>query len=128
MLSNELSYSSKPLSFEFRISLFDCVSYLRYNDTWGDWHGGNGGRLVSFETVVIGSNGVKRNGCVNGIVFRGNNGTIHGPYGSTGGESWETDIPSGCSVSYISGRAGDLLDAISFHYNCSTVTTTTATV
>ena len=73
--------------------------------------------MVSFETVVIGSNGVKRNGCVNGIVFRGNNGTIHGPYGGTKGENWETDIPSGCSVSYISGRAGDLLDAISFHYD-----------
>ena len=122
MLSNELSYGSKPF-FEFRISLFDCVSYLRYNDTWGDWHGGNNGNLFSFETTVIGSYGVTRNnpnnwdhGLLGGISFIGNDGTIYGPYGGTEGDVWEANIPS--SVSYISGRSGGLLDALTFHH-CS---------
>ena len=125
-----MRYGSKPLSFEFRISLFDCVSYLRYNDTWGDWHGGNSGNLFSFETVVIGSYGVIRNnpntwdyGLLGGISFIGNDGTIYGPYGGTEGEVWESNIPSGNSVSYISGRSGsrnspdDRIIAISFHHS-----------
>ena len=100
-----------------------CVSYLRYNDTWGDWHGGNNGNLFSFETTVIGSYGVTRNnpnnwdhGLLGGISFIGNDGTIYGPYGGTEGEVWESNIPS--SVSYISGRSGGLLDALTFHH-CS---------
>ena len=52
----------------------------------------------------------------------------YGPYGGTSGTLWETDIPSGCSVQYISGRSGRYLDAISFHHNClpnANLTTTT---
>ena len=105
---------------------FKIIFYLRYNNTWGDWHGATGGSLTSFETVVIGANGVKRNGIlanpnlvvVDGLVFRGNDGTNYGPYGGTSGTYWETDLPSGCIVQYISGRAGLFLDAISFHHNC----------
>ena len=77
--------------------------------------------------MVIGFNGVERpfnwyvaNG-VNGLVFKGIDGTNYGSYGFYGGTSgtfWETDIPSGCSVQYISGRSGVFLDAISFHHNC----------
>ena len=41
-------------------------------------------------------------------------------YGGNGGKSWETAFNStlGCSVQYLSGRAGDISDAISFHHNC----------
>ena len=101
---------------------FTVISYLRYNNTWGDWHGRHRGSLVSFETVVIGASGVETsdNGHVDGLVFKGIDGTNYGPYGGTSGTFWETDIPSGCSVQYISGRAGGLLNAIFFHYNCST--------
>ena len=111
---------------------FKTIFYSRYNNNWGDWHGGTGGSLASFETMVIGANGVERDSDsqVNGLVFRGIDGTNYGPYGRTSGTFWETDIPSGCSVQYISGRAGSLLDAISFHHNCSptnNVTTTTTT-
>ena len=69
--------------------------------------------------MVIGSNGViGNNEYIYGISFRGNDGTVYGPFGVTEGEVWESNIPSGYSVSYISGRSGDRLDAISFHY-CS---------
>ena len=95
--------------------------------------------MVLFETVVIGANGVERSndiyGAINGvdgIVFKGINGTNYGPYGGTSGTFWGTDIPSGCSVQYISGRSGSLLDAISFHHsplhclpNTNLTTTTT---
>ena len=108
---------------------FKMILYLRYNNTWGDWHGGTGGSLASFETVVIGANGVEKNGNsqVDGLVFRGNDGRNYGPYGGTSGTHWETDLPSGCIVQYISGRADILLDAISFHHNCSTTKNTTTT-
>ena len=50
-----------------------CISYLRYGNTWGDWHGGNGGSLVGpFEMVVIGSNGIAKSGSggyIDSIVF-----------------------------------------------------------
>ena len=96
------------------------IFYLRYNNTWGDWHGGTGGSLFSFESMVIGANGVETygNSQVDGLVFRGKDGTNYGPYGETYGTFWGTDIPSGCSVQYISGRSGWFLDAISFHHNC----------
>ena len=70
--------------------------------------------------MVIGVNGVERsdNGQVDGLVFKGINGKNYGPYGGTSGTFWETDIPSGCSVQYLSGRAGYFLHAISFHHNC----------
>ena len=76
-----------------------CISYLRYGNTWGDWHGGNGGSLVGpFEMVVIGSNGIAKSGSggyVDSIVFWGNNGTNYGANGHWGGgESWETDFNS----------------------------------
>ena len=116
------------LQLWIRTSIFHCISYLRYGDTWGDWHGGNSGSPVSFETVLIGSNGVIGNsgwynGFLFGISFRGNNGTIYGPFGGTEGEVWESNIPSGNSVSYISGRSGsrnspdDRIIAISFHHS-----------
>ena len=80
--------------------------------------------MFTIDTVVIGSNGVIGNnpnlewyrGFLFGISFRGNNGTIYGPYGGTEGEVWESNIPS--SVSYISGRSGQLIDALTFHH-CS---------
>ena len=111
------------------------ISYLRYNNTWGDWHGSGSdsrlGGLASFETVVIGANGVEKSGNrqVDGLVFKGIDGTNYGPYGGTSGTFWETDIPSGCSVQYISGQSGRFLDAISFHHNClpNTDLTTTTT-
>ena len=85
--------------------------------------------MFTIDTVVIGSNGVIGNnpnlewyrGFLFGISFRGNNGTIYGPYGGTEGEVWETNITSGNSVSYISGRSGsrnrpgDRIITISFH-------------
>ena len=78
--------------------------------------------MASFENTIIGAYGFERsdNGQVDGLAFKGIDGTNYGPYGGTSGTFWETDIPSGCSVQYISGRAGNLLDAISFHLNCST--------
>ena len=45
-------------------------------------------------------------------------GKTYGPYGGSLGENWESKIPLGCSVSYISGRGASRLDAISFHYQC----------
>ena len=70
--------------------------------------------------MVIGANGVERfdDFQVNGLVFKGIDGTNYGPYGQTSGTFWETDIPSGCSVQYISGRYGWYLYLISFHHNC----------
>ena len=110
------------------LSDFEIIFYLRYNNTWGDWHGGTGGNLASFETVVISVNGWM-NRQVKGLVFKGIDGKNYGPYGKTSGTFWETDIPLGCSVQYISGHAGGLLESISFHYNCPTTillnTTTT---
>ena len=108
---------------------FKIIFFLRYNNTWGDWHGGTGGNFASFENVVIGANGVERynNNQVDGLVFRGIDGTNYGPYGQTSGTYWETDIPSGCVVQYLSGRSGGLLDAISFHHNCPTTTNATTT-
>ena len=86
--------------------------------------------MASFETVLIGANGwMNSKRQVKGLVFKGIDGTNYGPYGKTSGTFWETDIPLGCSVQYVSGQAGNLLDAISFHYNCPTTillnTTTT---
>ena len=75
--------------------------------------------------MVIGANGVIRNdpnaysyGLLGGISFRGNDGMVYGPFGGTEGKVWESNIPSGSSVSYISGRSGARIDAISFHH-CS---------
>ena len=108
---------------------FTVISFLRYNNTWGDWHGGTGGNFASFETVLIGANGwINGNGQFGGLVFKGIDGKNYGPYGKTSGSLWETDIPLGCSVQYVSGQAGALLDAISFHYNCpSTIHLNTTT-
>ena len=67
--------------------------------------------------MVIGSYGViGLYGTIGGISFIGNDGKIYGPYGGTEGEVWESNIPS--SVSYISGRSGQLIDALTFHH-CS---------
>ena len=75
--------------------------------------------------MIIGANGVERSDTlVSGLVFKGIDGTNYGPYGQSSGTFWETDIPSGCSVQYISGHAGGLLESISFHYNCPTLNTT----
>ena len=73
-----------------------CISYLRYGNTWGDWHGGNGGTDYGpFEIVLIGANGtVNQYGCVDAISFWGNNGTNYGPYGGSGGEAWATTFDS----------------------------------
>ena len=115
---------------------FTIISYLRYGSTWGDWHGGTGGNIFSFESAITGSSGTtkKRHGTIiiEGLEFKGMDGTNYGPYGGTSGTFWGTDIPSGCSVQYISGRSGSLLDAISFHHsplhclpNTNLTTTTT---
>jgi hypothetical protein len=76
-----------------------CISYLRYGNTWGDWHGGNGGGgFAPFEIVLIGANGIinlSEGGTVDGIVFWGNDGTNYGPYGGpSGNEPWETTFNS----------------------------------
>ena len=96
--------------------------FFRYNDTWGDWHGGSGGDLFSFESVVTGSSGTfKDRGqkiVIEGLEFEGTNGKTYGPYGGSGGENWYSKIPLECSVSYISGCAGSRLDQISFHHLC----------
>ena len=81
--------------------------------------------MASFETVLIGANGwMNSKRQVKGLVFKGIGGTNYGPYGETSGSLWETDIPLGCSVQYVSGLAGSLLESISFHYNCPTLNTT----
>ena len=111
---------------------FTVISYLRYDSAWGDWHGGTGGSLATFETEIINAIGVVgkwgHGRLVKGLVFKGIDGANYGPYGGTSGTYWETNIPSGCSVQYISGRSGRYLDAISFHHNClpnANLTTTT---
>ena len=74
--------------------------------------------------MVIGSYGVidytwdQDYGLIGGISFIGNDGKIYGPYGGTEGEAWESNIPS--SVSYISGRSGSRVDALTFHH-CSKI-------
>ena len=78
--------------------------------------------MASFETVVVNAGGsMNDDGPVKGLIFEGINGTKYGPYGYLSlytGKLWETDIPLGCSLQYVSGKAGALLDTISFHYNC----------
>ena len=72
------------------------ILFLRYGNTWGDWHGGNGGTDYGpYEIVLIGANGiVNQYGYVDGIVFKGNDGTDYGPFGGSGGEPWETTFNS----------------------------------
>ena len=74
-------------------------------------------------SAITGSSGTKyknghANDIINTIAFEGMDGKTYGPYGGSLGENWESKIPLGCSVSYISGRGGGALDAISFHYQC----------
>ena len=102
-----------------------CVTFFfRYNDTWGDWHGGSGGSLSSFESVIFRPSGTKNNFkdsisvVIESLEFKGMNGKTYGPYGPSTGEKWESKIPLECSVSYISGCVGDRLDQISFHHLC----------
>ena len=76
--------------------------------------------------MLVGANGNinSANGVVDGIVFWGIDGKKYGRYGKSSGTFWQTDIPLGCSVQYVSGLAGSLLESISFHYNCPTLNTT----
>ena len=45
-------------------------------------------------------------------------GTTWGPYGGNGGGPGTSDGGGRCTLEYISGRSGSMLDALKLHYNC----------
>ena len=75
------------------------ILFLRYGNTWGDWHGGNGGTDYGpYEIVLIGAKGIINQEVddeyVSAIVFWGNDGTTYGPFGGSGGKAWKTTFNS----------------------------------
>ena len=83
-----------------------CISYLRYGNTWGDWHGNSyyGSNNGPHEIVLVGANGNinSANGVVDGIVFWGIDGKKYGPYGGNSGNGlWKTNF------NHASGKATD---------------------
>ena len=96
--------------------LFVC----RYGDTWGEWHGGNGGELYSFElnpeatiNIVQG----RSHSEIDSIEFISSDGMVYGPYGGSGGEPFVSARPN-CKLSYLSGKSEKRTDSLTLHYEC----------
>ena len=95
---------------------------FRYGDTWGEWHGGQGGQTRIFEfnqgavvDIVQGLNEDR----INQIKFVTSDGSVYGPFGGNDGNSWVSPRPvPNCFLSYLSGKAGDRLDSLTMHYKC----------
>ena len=92
----------------------------RYGETWGDWHGGNGGGFQSFElnpgatiNIVQGRFGSE----IDAIEFISSDGQVYGPYGGNGGEPFVSARPN-CKLSYLSGKSGSHVDSLTLHYEC----------
>ena len=92
----------------------------RYGDTWGEWHGGNGGELYSFElnpgaTINIVQGRSKSE--IDAIEFISSDGMVYGPYGGSGGNPFVSARPN-CKLSYLSGKSKDRTDSLTLHYEC----------
>ena len=102
------------MSFLFLIS--------RYGDTWGEWHGGDGGELHTFElnpgatiNVVKGHQGTY----IDTIEFISSDDLVYGPYGPYGAQppAFVSAQPV-CKLAYLSGRSGWYVDSLTLHYKC----------
>ena len=103
-------------------SINACYHHLcyRYGDTWGEWHGGNGGELYSFElnpgaTINIVQGRSKSE--IDAIEFISSDGKVYGPYGGSGGNPFVSARPN-CKLSYLSGKSKDRTDSLTLHYEC----------
>ena len=96
------------------------VCLCRYGDTWGEWHGGNGGELYSFElnpgaTINIVQGRSKSE--IDAIEFISSDGMVFGPYGGSGGNPFVSARPN-CKLSYLSGNSDSRTDSLTLHYEC----------
>jgi len=96
---------------------------LKYGDTWALMHGGVGGNteaeleLSAEERIITVEGEIGAASWLNKISFLTNNGNTIGPVGSYNGEHF-TSSSTGCSLAYISGRAGSGVDAITLYWKC----------
>lgn len=109
----------------FEIRGGDVIDAIRvkYGNTWGEWHGGNGGKL---HKVDLGGSLVKTFKIVKGsyyglktvgqITITTQDEKTHGPYGKTDLLKYRAEttysVPNG--KGFISGHHGDLLEDLSF--------------
>ena len=113
----------------------------RYGETWGEWHGGGGGSIHTFElnagavfNIVQGCTSLNLNYVnvfpnsiqyllgrhgdrIDSIEFISSDGVVYGPYGGSGGSPFVSARPE-CALSYLSGNAGKRLDSLTLHYEC----------
>ena len=112
-----------------------------YGETWGEWHGGGGGSIHTFElnagavfNIVQGCTSLNLNYVnvfpnsiqyllgrhgdrIDSIEFISSDGVVYGPYGGSGGSPFVSARPE-CALSYLSGNAGKRLDSLTLHYEC----------
>lgn len=99
---------------------------LTYGNKLGGHHGGKGGSLKKFN-LATGENIIKvqisydkgNNKYVRRLYFETNKGRKFGPHGNKGSETRTVTAPrDGCSLSYISGKAGRYVNSLSFIWCC----------
>lgn len=110
---------------------------VRYNKTWGKWHGGTSGITNAFDIGDISSiRGVEIQGnetligYIRSMEFTTIDGSRYGPFGDSKGkgEKYNKHI-DGCHVAYISGYTGPVgwlmkVTGIIFHWVCETSSST----
>ena len=96
----------------------------RYGDVWSDWHGQaidtqemfelNDGAVI--ETVKGGAGHY-----IDSMQFITSDDITYGPYGDEsgeGGDLYQYSHPN-CRLAYFTGRSGDWLDSLTFHFECA---------
>ena len=101
----------------FQFQNHSCV--CRYGEVWGDWRGGDGGKLhqvvlddehINAVSLIIGTR-------IESIQFVTIKFNSYGPFGGSGGQLELSAHPE-CALSYISGTSGNELNSLTFHYEC----------
>jgi len=97
----------------------DAIS-VRYGDTWGPKHGGEGGSVNQYDVnpgahiiTVKGRSGDK----LDQLEFITDDGAVIGPVGGGGGSAFVSTFP-GCYLAYLSGSSGNVLDSVTLHWEC----------
>jgi len=93
---------------------------MRYGNEWTDVHGSEGGTIQEFALSegehIVEIQG-KAGALIDQITFVTDLGQTIGPIGGDSGASFATSYP-GCYLAHLSGRAGENIDRLYFHWQC----------
>merc|ERR1719500_256264 len=92
-----------------------------YDGQPGPSHGyGTAGDEILFEvptgSVIVSASGTtmpQNKNFMESIQFVTSDGQVHGPFGNTGGTPWTADEGEGCTLDFLKGRSGSLVDQLS---------------